>query len=63
MRQDNKKLAARLSKALSDKSEVEAKSALLSEVLEELKNLCASELYELGKQKRQLYWTLTNYLV
>lgn len=55
MRRDNKKLAAQLSKALSDQSEAEKKSALLSDALEELKNLRASELYELGKHKRQLY--------
>ena len=54
-RRDNKKLAVQLSKDLSDKSEVEKKFTLLSDALEELKKLRASEFYEFDKQKRLLY--------
>jgi len=55
MRKDNKRLANQLSKALQEKSDSDKKSELLSRALEELKNVCASELFELEKQKRQLY--------
>ena len=55
MRRDNKHLANQLSKALEDKVQAEKQSELLSSALEELKNLRASELFELEKQKRQLY--------
>ena len=55
MRLNNKTLVAQLSKVVSNKSKAEKKFALLSDALEELKNLRASELYELDKQKRCLY--------
>ncbi len=55
MRRDNKNLADQLSKALEDKAQAEKQSDLLSGALEELKNLRATELFELEKQKRQLY--------
>lgn len=55
MRSDNKALSNQLSKALEDKSKAEQQSELLSNALEELKNLRAAELYEMEKQKRQLY--------
>ena len=55
MRRDNKNLAGQLSKALEGKAQAEKKSELLSSALEELKNLRAAELFEIEKQKRQLY--------
>ena len=55
MRSDNKALSNQLSKALEDKSKAEQQSEFLSNALEELKNLRAAELYEMEKQKRQLY--------
>lgn len=55
MRMDNKALGLQLSKALEDKSQAEKESALLSRALEELKTLRAAELFEIEKQKRQLY--------
>ncbi len=55
MRMDNKNLSNRLSKALEDKAQAERQSALLSQALEELRNLRAAELFEIEKQKRQLY--------
>ena len=55
MRIDNTHLANQLSKALEDKVQAEKQSELLSRALEELKNLRATELFELEKQKRQLY--------
>lgn len=55
MRRDNKNLSNQLSQALEDKAQSEKQSALLSSALEELKNLHASELFEIEKQKHQLY--------
>ena len=55
MRRDNKALSNQLSKALEDKAQAEKQSELLSNALEELKNLGAAELFEIEKQKRQLY--------
>lgn len=62
MRRDNKDLSNRLSRALKAQSEaLAARSAaerqveLLSSALEALKNTRADELYEIEKQKRQLY--------
>lgn len=55
MRIDNKYLSDQLSKALEAKAQVEKQSELLSSALEELKNLCAAELFEIEKQKRHLY--------
>lgn len=55
MRRDNKALSNQLSKALEDKAQAEQQSELLSHALEELKNLRAAELFEIEKQKRQLY--------
>ena len=55
MRRDNKNLAVQLSKALEGKAQAEQESELLSKALEELKNLRATELFEIEKQKRQLY--------
>lgn len=55
MRRDNKTLSNQLSKTLEDKSQAEKRSELLSGTLEELKNLRAAELFEIEKQKRQLY--------
>lgn len=55
MRRDNKVLGRQLSKALEDKAQAEEESELLSRALEELKNLRVAELFEIEKQKRQLY--------
>lgn len=55
MRRDNKHLADQLSNALEAKAQAEQQSEFLSDALEELKNLRAAELFEIGKQKRQLY--------
>lgn len=55
MRRDNKDLSRRLSRALEAKSAAEEKAGLLSDALEALKNTRADELYEIEKQKRQLY--------
>lgn len=55
MRRDNKSLSNQLSKSLEDKAQAEKQSDLLSKALEELKNLRAAELFEIEKQKRQLY--------
>ena len=50
-RRDNKKFVVQLSKALFDRSGVEKETTLLSNALEEQKNLHASEINELDKQK------------
>lgn len=55
MRSDNKSLSNQHSKALEDKSKAEKQSELLSNALKELKSLRAAELFEMEKQKRQLY--------
>ena len=55
MRHDNKTLSNRLSRALEAKSAAEEKIQELSSALEALKNTCADELYEIARQKRQLY--------
>lgn len=43
------------SKVLEDKAQTDHRFELLSSALEELKNLRAAELFEIEKQKRQLY--------
>lgn len=55
MRHDNKALSNRLSQALEAKSAAEEKIQELSSVLEALENTRADELYEIARQKRQLY--------
>lgn len=55
MRRDNKILSNRLSKTLEAKSAAEEKILELSNALEALQNTRAEELYEIAKQKRQLY--------
>ena len=55
MRHDNKTLSNRLSRALEAKSAAEEKIQELSSALEALENTCADELYEIARQKRQLY--------
>lgn len=55
MRHDNKTLSNRLSRALEAKSAAEEKIQELSSALEALKNTRADELYEIARQKRQLY--------
>ena len=55
MRHDNKALSNRLSRALEAKSAAEEKIQELSSALEALENTRADELYEIAKQKRQLY--------
>ena len=55
MRHDNKTLSNRLSRALEAKSAAEEKIQELSSALEALENTRADELYEIARQKRQLY--------
>lgn len=55
MRHDNKALSNRLSQALEAKSAAEEKIQELSSALEALENTRADELYEIARQKRQLY--------
>ena len=55
MRHDNKALSNRLSRALEAKSAAEEKIQELSSALEALENTRADELYEIARQKRQLY--------
>ena len=55
MRHDNKALSNRLSRALEAKSAAEEKIHDLSSALEALENTRADELYEIARQKRQLY--------
>lgn len=55
MRRDNKSLSLRLSRALEAESAAEKKVEQLSDALDALKNTRADELYEIEKQKRQLY--------
>ena len=55
MRHDNKTLSNRLSRALEAKSAAEEKIQELSSALEALANTRADELYEIARQKRQLY--------
>lgn len=55
MRHDNKTLSNRLSRALEAKSAAEEKIQELSSALEALENTLADELYEIARQKRQLY--------
>ena len=55
MRHDNKTLSNRLSQALEAKSAAEEKIQELSSALEALENTRADELYEIARQKRQLY--------
>ena len=55
MRHDNKTLSNRLSRALEAKSAAEEKIQELSSGLEALENTRADELYEIARQKRQLY--------
>lgn len=55
MRRENKALSDRLSQALEGKSAAEQKIAELSLAFETLKKTRADELYEISKQKRQLY--------
>lgn len=55
MRRDNKILSNRLSQTLEAKSAAEEKIQELSDALEALQNTRAEELYEIAKQKRQLY--------
>lgn len=55
MRHDNKTLSNRLSRALEAKSAAEEKIQELSSALETLENTRADELYEIARQKRQLY--------
>ena len=55
MRHDNKALSNRLSRTLEAKSAAEEKIQELSSALEALENTRADELYEIARQKRQLY--------
>ena len=55
MRHDNKTLSNRLSRALEAKSAAEEKIQELSSALEALENTRDDELYEIARQKRQLY--------
>lgn len=55
MRRDNKALSNRLSQALQAKSAAEQKIEELSLALETLQKMRSDELYEISKQKRQLY--------
>ena len=55
MSRNNKNLASQLSKALEGRAQAEQESELFSKALEELKNLRATEIFEIEKQKCQLY--------